>query len=656
MEDIRQNIELNYNTNAETTAKEVEVLANSVDNVTDSQDKNTASTKKNEQSMSSFKTQLRQANQELLKVSQTYGETSQEAVKAAKKVAELKDQMTFAKDLVDKFNPDQKMKALTAATSLAGTAMTGVVSGMALFGDQSEDTAKTLLKVQSAMAFGQALSGLSDLGDQFQVLKTTAIDAFKGIKSAIGSTGIGLLVIALGALYTYWDDIKESVSGVSAEQKKLNELSQENVNAENEKLKALGSQDNILKLQGKSEREILAIKVKQTDEAIQATEINQKNQIQTNKLAVDGAKRNYEMLKSYIDFVSTPLRFLYKTGAESINGIIDLLNKIPGVKIKGRLDEALGDKASDYLTKLGFDPEKTKSDGDKVVKESQDALDKLKNDRAGYLLSIREINKKEAEDRKKAEEDETKRRKEELEKRQKANEEYWNKYLELATNKSKEKIDNQKAFDALDAENTAFVNEKSLTDLKEKNDKELEIEKAKVEQKKAIQDSELQLADSAIGFLKAFAGKNIALQKAGIIAESALGIGKSVIATNTANVAALATPQAIATSGVSAAPVIAFNYASLGLGVASNIAATAKALSALGGGGAPSGGGTTTTGGGTSASPQMSFQTSKENQIATSLGNKMNEQPPIKAYVTTGDVSTGLLLHNKAVSENSIGG
>jgi len=650
MEDIRQNIELNYNTNAETTAKEVEVLANSVDNVTDSQDKNTASTKKNEQSMSSFKTQLRQANQELLKMSQTYGETSQEAVKAAKKVAELKDQMTFAKDLVDKFNPDQKMKALTAATSLAGTAMTGVVSGMALFGDQSEDTAKTLLKVQSAMAFGQALSGLSELGDQFQVLKTTAIDAFKGIKSAIGSTGIGLLVIALGALYTYWDDIKEAVSGVSAEQKKLNELSQENVNAENEKLKALGSQDNILKLQGKSEREILAIKVKQTDEAIQATEINQKNQIQTNKLAVDGAKRNYEMLKSYIDFVSTPLRFLYKTGAESINGIIDLLNKIPGVKIKGRLDEALGDKASDYLTKLGFDPDKTKSDGDKVVKESQDALNKLKNDRAGYLLSIREINKKEAEDRKKAEEDETKRQKEELEKRQKANEEYWNKYLELATNKSKEKIDNQKAFDALDAENTAFVNEKSLTDLKEKNDKELEIEKAKVEQKKAIQDQLVSSGEQLIKNIQNLAGKNKAIQKAAIIADGGVAIGKAIANTNEA------VTKDLTKGAPFSAPLVALDIAVGATSIASIIKGTNQALQAVGGGSVSSGSGATTTGGGTSASPQMSFQTSKENQIATSLGSKMNEQPPIKAYVTTGDVANGLLLHNKAISENSIGG
>ena len=62
-----------------------------------------------------------------------------------------------------------------------------------------------------------------------------------------------------------------------------------------------------------------------------------------------------------------------------------------------------------------------------------------------------------------------------------------------------------------------------------------------------------------------------------------------VIANNAANIAALATPQAIATSGLSAIPVITMNNISTALGVAANIAATAKGLGALGKGGAPTG-------------------------------------------------------------------
>jgi predicted nucleic acid-binding Zn-ribbon protein len=163
---IEQKISLTYDTNAQETAKEVGTLNTAIDNTTQSQNENTVATDKSTQNLKTFKTQLREANQELLKVSQTFGETSKEAVQAAKKVADLKDQMQFSKDLVDNFNPDQKFKALGAATQIATTATSGLVSGMALFGDQSEDTQKALLKVQAAMAFSDAVSGLSNLGDQ----------------------------------------------------------------------------------------------------------------------------------------------------------------------------------------------------------------------------------------------------------------------------------------------------------------------------------------------------------------------------------------------------------------------------------------------------------------------------------------------------------
>ena len=59
----------------------------------------------------------------------------------------------------------------------------------------------------------QGLEGLEDAGRAFTQLKTVAVNAFNGIKAAIGATGIGALVIALGAVYYYWDDIKEIFRG-----------------------------------------------------------------------------------------------------------------------------------------------------------------------------------------------------------------------------------------------------------------------------------------------------------------------------------------------------------------------------------------------------------------------------------------------------------
>ena len=184
--------------------------------------------------------------------------------------------------------------------------------------------------------------------------------------------------------------------------------------------------------------------------------------------------------------------------------------------------------------------------------------------------------------------------------------------------------------------------------------KDVEAEKAVADQKKAIQDAAFKLAENAIGFLSAIAGKNKVMQKAAIIAESAIGIAKMIMANNTANIAALATPQAVATSGASAVPVITMNNISTGLGVASSIAATAKALSALGGGSAGSGGGAAALPQGASATPQVGFQKSAENQIGATIANNTNAQPPIQAFVVANEVTTAQTLNRNKIDANSI--
>ena len=347
-----------------------------------------------DKSLGSLKSQLREAQQDVQKLADKFGATSREAVEAAKRAAELKDRIGDAKSLTEAFNPDAKFKALSASLSGVAGGFAAYQGAMGLVGVESKDLEKQLLKVQSAMAIAQGFQALGEARDSFKQLKAVAIDAFNGIKTAIGSTGIGLLVVAAGALYAYWDDIKEAVSGVSEEQKKLNALSQKNVDQETEKLKTIGSQDNILKLQGKSEKEILDIKIKQTDEAIAANKINQENQIINTKLATEAAQRNYEMLKSFIDFISIPQRILFETGAKAINKIIDLINKIPGIDLKYKIDEKFAEQSVDYLTKLAFDPEKVKKDGEATVKASQDTINKLLNDRAGYQLGKMAIDKK----------------------------------------------------------------------------------------------------------------------------------------------------------------------------------------------------------------------------------------------------------------------
>jgi len=184
-----------------------------------------------------------------------------------------------------------------------------------------------------------------------------------------------------------------------------------------------------------------------------------------------------------------------------------------------------------------------------------------------------------------------------------------------------------------------------LARIKGEYEEELAIKQAALQQEQEIQEAKVSIAERAISLIANIFGKSKAVQKAAIIAENAIGIGKMIIANNTANAGALATPQAILTSGASAVPVIALNNISTGIGIASSIAATAKALKSVGGGTAGGGGqtsggrGSAGSAGGASATPQINFQASSENQIGNTVAGKLNAQAPIRVTVLESDIT-----------------
>jgi hypothetical protein len=205
------------------------------------------------------------------------------------------------------------------------------------------------------------------------------------------------------------------------------------------------------------------------------------------------------------------------------------------------------------------------------------------------------------------------------------------------------------------AEQLAIIEQAKADELgaieKKANEKSIEEAKAVAEQKAAIQQQGLDTALQGVQLIKGLFEKSKGVQKAAVIAESAIGIAKMIISNKLANAGALATPQAIATSGAAAAPVIALNNISTGIGIAANIAATAKALKSLGGGSAPSapadggGGG----GGGASTTPQF-------NTIGSSGVNQLAQlqQQPVQAYVVSGDVTSAQSLDRNRIQNATL--
>lgn len=187
---MAQNLDLNINVNTDQAAK----------------------------SVGSLKSQLREAQAEVASLADKFGATSKEAIEAAKRAAELKDRIGDAKSLTEAFNPDAKFKALTS--SLAGVAggFSAVQGAMALFGNESEDLQKTLVKVQSAMALSQGLQAVGESIDSFKqlgaVIKTQVVTAFSTLRGAIIATGVGVLAIGVGLLIANFDKVKETLTNL----------------------------------------------------------------------------------------------------------------------------------------------------------------------------------------------------------------------------------------------------------------------------------------------------------------------------------------------------------------------------------------------------------------------------------------------------------
>jgi hypothetical protein len=177
--------------------------------------------------LGSLKSQLREAQAEVAKLSEQFGVTSKEAANAAKRAAELKDQIEDAKALTDAFNPDAKFKALSSSLGGVASGFAAYQGALGLVGVESKAVEEQLLKVQSAMALAEGLQSLGGLKDSMialaSVVKNQVVTAFATLKGALMATGIGLVIAAIGTAIYLMDKYNDEIEDNIQKQKRLNE-------------------------------------------------------------------------------------------------------------------------------------------------------------------------------------------------------------------------------------------------------------------------------------------------------------------------------------------------------------------------------------------------------------------------------------------------
>jgi hypothetical protein len=354
-----------------------------------------------------LKQQYKEAVAELQKMVSAYGDMSEQAVAAAKKAAELKDQIEDTNDLMKSFKGEGAFIAMNKAMSAVASGFSAVEGGLALIGVEGEAVQETMLKVQAAMALAQGLEGLEDAGRAFKNLGVTAKNALSGIKSGLAATGIGLFVVALGTVVAYWDDIKAAVSGVSEEQKKLNKDTEKNAETSKKQYENFQLQENSLKLQGKSEKEILQIRINKLNTSIKDEEVRIKGLEETSKLEIAAAERNQEIAKNIIRFGLEASVMTLRALAAPFDLLIEGANKLSETLGLGKITTTNINTEITKLTQLGaevgskflFDPAKVKADSQATITAAKQGLNQMKSDRDGFLLQIKQGDQQGAQDR-----------------------------------------------------------------------------------------------------------------------------------------------------------------------------------------------------------------------------------------------------------------
>ena len=157
-------------------------------------------------------TRMGEAEDRLYELASAGQTTTQEYKELLKTVGEFRKVQISTDMAVD-------ASASTLGQKLGG-ALGGVTSGFSLaqgafaaFGSESKEVEQALLKVQAAMAIQQGIQGIREAIPAFRALATE-------IRGAISATGIGLIVVSLGLVYAYWEDISKAVGFSTKETEK----------------------------------------------------------------------------------------------------------------------------------------------------------------------------------------------------------------------------------------------------------------------------------------------------------------------------------------------------------------------------------------------------------------------------------------------------
>ena len=496
----------------------------------------------------------------------------------------VKGGLTSLRQQILALNPERQIASIARLGSTVASGFAAAQAAQALFGAESEDLMKVLVKVQAATALASGLQGLAGLSKAIETARLAMIAFSLSNPFTAIAAGIVALMAIIGGLVTAYRSANSEVTKIADENAKLNKVYETQKFYLTEEVRLLeavkGREEDVIK----KKRELIIIAIKEIQLSIALAEAKRKEAIEQANL---------------MDIL-----------AAAFSPALAILRKQQ--RIKEAEDE---------------------------VKENKKKLETIKNDLTINLIQENEIKDKNAEKRRKInEEARAKKEKEEGDANSAitkahlaANEKELNDQIAHLAAKKELDIREAQEFDKMQKANDEATKQMMREDL---------------ERTKLVYDTKLGMAAQTFGAIGnlalAFAGQNEKGAKRAFEINKAASIAQAIIATYQGANAIFANAALNPTTVLFPAQPFIMAGLAIAAGLA-NVAVIAKTQFKGGGGG----GSVPSFGGGSAPSIESpQGQTQLANKTTTQVDEEgmfqgfNKEQSPLRAYVVETDITS----------------
>lgn len=377
------------------------------------------------ESFKSVRTQIREAREEAVRLAiaiedaeaagQNVDNLSKRYAEVTSRAAQLNDAVDEVNQSISNANPDNRLQGLASIAQGAITAVQGVAGAFALVGVDAETAQVAIARLQGLLALTDAISSIDDIVKGYRDLKnvinlaaiaqkannavtvaaaaiqatftgavTATGTAFKALRVAIASTGIGLLVVAITAaivaIASWISSSKEAEEQANRQKEALDRLTQ-------------AYEDETREIDAANKKKLLQLRIQGATEA----RIRQEQYAQA-KIARDRALKQELDLEKQAGVTTEQLAAARKARIDAQNAleIQGLENELATAEDGRKKRLEIENKKSAEITKEVEGRKKKEEDAIKEINEftAEETEKQRRKNLSAYEIEVADIRKK----------------------------------------------------------------------------------------------------------------------------------------------------------------------------------------------------------------------------------------------------------------------